>query len=123
MSIGVPIKILHEAEMHTITLELKTGEVYRGQLIEAEDNMNCQMKNITVTERDGRQTKLEYAFIRGSKVRWFILPDMLKNAPMLRRQDNKNKGLGLGMPRGRGPNSRRPPSTRGGPPGGGRGRP
>lgn len=102
MSIGVPIKLLHEAEMHIITLELKTGEVYRGQLVEAEDNMNCQMRNITVTERDGRTTKLEYAFIRGSKIRWFILPDMLKNAPMFKRPDNKSKGLGLGMPRGRG---------------------
>mmetsp|Transcript_6900 Transcript_6900/g.11583 ORF Transcript_6900/g.11583 Transcript_6900/m.11583 type:complete len:110 (+) Transcript_6900:35-364(+) len=106
MSIGVPIKLLHEAELHIITLELKTGEIYRGQLVEAEDNMNVQMKNITVTEKDGKKTKLEYAFIRGSKVRWFILPDMLKNAPMFRRTD-KAKGLGLGM-QGRGRGSRRP---------------
>lgn len=32
MSIGVPIKLLHEAEGHIVTIELKTGEVYRGQL-------------------------------------------------------------------------------------------
>ena len=108
MSIGVPIKVLHEAELHIISLELKTGEVYRGQLVEAEDNMNVQMKNITVTERDGKQTKLEYAFIRGSKVRWFILPDMLKNAPMFKRPD-KARGLGLGMQGNRYPNRSRPP--------------
>ena len=37
MSIGVPIKVLHEAEGHIVTCETNTGEVYRGKLIEAED--------------------------------------------------------------------------------------
>lgn len=43
MSIGVPIKVLHEAEGHIITCETVDGEVYRGKLIEAEDNMNVQV--------------------------------------------------------------------------------
>jgi hypothetical protein len=30
MSIGIPIKLLHEAEQHVITVELKSGELYRG---------------------------------------------------------------------------------------------
>jgi len=30
MSIGVPIKLLHEAQNHVVTIELKTGEVRRG---------------------------------------------------------------------------------------------
>ena len=51
MSIGVPIKVLHEAEGHIITCETNTGEIYRGKLVEAEDNMNCQMTNITCTYR------------------------------------------------------------------------
>ena len=45
MSIGVPIKVLHEAEGHIVTCETNTGEVYRGKLIEAEDNMNCQVRS------------------------------------------------------------------------------
>ena len=84
MSIGIPIKLLHEAEGHIITLETVTGDVYRGKLLEAEDNMNCQMQSITVTSRDGRVTNVEQIFIRGSMVRFFILPDMLKNAPMFK---------------------------------------
>ena len=84
MSIGIPIKLLHEAEGHIVTLETVTGEVYRGKLLEAEDNMNCQMQNITVTARDGRVTNVEQVFIRGSMIRFFILPDMLKNAPMFK---------------------------------------
>ena len=42
---------LFQAEGHIITCETITGEVYRGKLIEAEDNMNCQMQNVTVTAR------------------------------------------------------------------------
>ncbi|XP_066153858.1 small nuclear ribonucleoprotein Sm D3 [Euwallacea fornicatus] len=86
MSIGVPIKVLHEAEGHIITCETVSGEVYRGKLVEAEDNMNCQMSQVTITYRDGRAAQLENVYIRGSKVRFLILPDMLKNAPMFKKQ-------------------------------------
>ena len=60
------------------------GQVYRGKLIEAEDNMNSQMASVTVTYRDGRVAQLENIYIRGSKIRFMILPDMLKNAPMFK---------------------------------------
>ena len=33
MSIGVPIKLLHEAEGHIVTVETTTGEVYRGKYL------------------------------------------------------------------------------------------
>merc|ERR1712212_634419 len=91
--IGVPIKVLHEAEGHIVTVESTTGEVYRGKLIEAEDNMNLQLKDNTITYRDGRVAQLEYVYIRGSKVRFLILPDMLKNAPMFKA---KTRGGGAG---------------------------
>jgi small nuclear ribonucleoprotein D3 len=69
-----------------------TGEVYRGKLIEAEDNMNCQMTQITVTYRDGRMVALENVYIRGSKIRFLILPDMLKNAPMFKNKSGSKSG-------------------------------
>lgn len=69
-----------------------TGEVYRGKLIEAEDNMNCQMTQITVTYRDGRMATLENVYIRGSKIRFLILPDMLKNAPMFKNKSGNKSG-------------------------------
>merc|ERR1719228_1745332 len=93
IAIGVPIKVLHEAEGHVVTVESTTGEVFRGKLIEAEDNMNLQMKDNTVTYRDGRVAHLEYLYLRGSKVRFLILPDMLKNAPMFKA---KSRGGGAG---------------------------
>ncbi|KAF2103884.1 LSM domain-containing protein [Rhizodiscina lignyota] len=94
-TIGIPIKLLNEAMGHIITLEINTGQVYRGKLIEAEDNMNVQMRDITVTARDGRVSYLDQAYIRGSHVRFFIVPDMLRNAPMFRQKDRKGRGVGL----------------------------
>jgi len=32
-------------------VELKSGETYRGELNDAEDNWNCQLKNVTATAR------------------------------------------------------------------------
>lgn len=103
--LGVPVKLLHESLGHVITVELKTGQLYRGKLAEgscallplrfvvaetiflrfsspAEDNLNISLKDITVTGRDGRVTQLDQVYIRGSMVRFFIVPDMLQNAPM-----------------------------------------
>lgn len=96
MSIGIPIKLLHEAEGHVVTLETTTGEVYRGKLLEAEDNMNVQMQNISVTARDGRVTQVEQVFIRGSMIRFLILPDMLKNAPMFKPKPTGSRGMSAG---------------------------
>lgn len=117
MSIGVPIKLIHECEGHVVTLELKSGEMYRGTLVEAEDNMNCELVNIsfTVTRtfclappffphdffffffllqgKDGHKSHLERVFIRGSNVRFVIMPDMLANAPMFKKFGQKAAAL------------------------------
>ena len=113
-----------------MTLEITSGQVYRGKLIEgmtdalfrahifeqhisqilnylqsgltdlvpftaAEDNMNVQLKDITVTARDGRVSHLDQVYIRGSHVRFFIVPDMLRNAPMFRSRGTRGRGVGL----------------------------
>ena len=91
----------------------------------AEDNMNVQLKDITVTARDGRVSHLDQVYIRGSHVRFFIVPDMLRfvnrivpqrqqselyqtrlgkivsdrcsdrNAPMFRSRGTRGRGVGL----------------------------
>ncbi len=58
----------------SVTLELKTHEVYRGYLDEVEDNFNMHLTNLVRTSRDGRVTHLEHAYVRGSQIRFVILP-------------------------------------------------
>jgi small nuclear ribonucleoprotein D3 len=122
---------------HIVTLEITSGTTYRGKLIEAEDNMNVQLKDITVTARDGRVSHLEQVYIRGSHVRFFIVPDMLRcvsfppllfeyprlvrlfadrstqnrNAPMFRSRNVRGRGVGLA--RGRATVSRARAGARG----------
>lgn len=51
MSVGVPVKLFHEAENHIITIEVKTGELYRGYLTEAEVKNFYNFSNIFIKFR------------------------------------------------------------------------
>eukprot|EP01069_Polyplicarium_translucidae_P001396 Polyplicarium_translucidae@DN1650_c0_g1_i7.p2 len=97
--IGVPVKLLYEGLGHTVTIEIQTGEVYRGFLTNAADNMNCMMEGVTMTTRDGKLHNLEQIYIRGAQIRFAIFPDMLKHAPMFKLVRSKGKpsgGVGVG---------------------------
>lgn len=98
--IGVPLKILYEAIGLIVSIELETGQLYRGKLSAVEDNMNIQLKDVTVTHKDGHVTAAEQCFIRGSHIRFFVLPDNLRHAPMF-KNFGRSKGKGLGMGRAR----------------------
>eukprot|EP00485_Elphidium_margaritaceum_P012260 CAMPEP_0202706156 /NCGR_PEP_ID=MMETSP1385-20130828/18618_1 /ASSEMBLY_ACC=CAM_ASM_000861 /TAXON_ID=933848 /ORGANISM="Elphidium margaritaceum" /LENGTH=165 /DNA_ID=CAMNT_0049364563 /DNA_START=30 /DNA_END=527 /DNA_ORIENTATION=+ len=102
LGIGVPVKLLHECVGHIICIETVTGEMYRGQLDGAEDSMNIRVKNVTHWDQTGKTRHLDNMYIRGSKIRFVIVPDMLKHAPMFKRLDPayKKYGTGLGMGRG-----------------------
>merc|ERR1711959_233993 len=93
--VGIPVKLIHESIGHIVTVELKTGEVYRGDMISAEDNWNCQLGNVLATLKDGRQTQIDHIFVRGSYIEFLTVPDMLKNAPMFKRIDPQFKKKGL----------------------------
>lgn len=95
--IGVPIKILHEAHGLHVTVELQTGQLYRGRLVSIEDNMNVQLKEVTMTSRDGQQTAMDHVFLRGSQVRFFVLPDNLRHCPEIKSFGKEKKGKGMGM--------------------------
>ena len=104
--------------------------------MEAEDNWNCQLTNVSHTARDGKtflfsfrcfvslslslslflslsdakmysltllyrrrlrikgkHSSLENCYLRGSKIRMVIVPDMLKNAPMFKKIDPRTKSV------------------------------
>ena len=98
---------------HTVTLELKSGHMYRGKLLDAEDNMNVQLRDVIVTQRDGKTHQLDQVYVRGSQVRFFVVPDMLKNAPMFKRMGVGAKGRGIGLGRGKATVARAQAAARG----------
>ena len=90
---GIPIRLLHEAESHVITVELKNSEIYRGMLLRGQDNMNLEMTTVTHTARDGQVQKMEQVYIRGSQIRYIVVPDLLKKAPMFSHVSNAGKQI------------------------------
>jgi len=84
-NVGVPIKLLYEAEGMKVTAEMKNGEIYRGLLLSAEDTMNMTLSDVLRTARNGQISKLPSVYLRGSSIRFIALPDLLKNAPVFQK--------------------------------------
>jgi len=84
-------------------VELKNGEIYRGHLEAAEETMNMQLHEVTMTARDGRTHHLEAVYLRGSQIKFVILPSMLKSAAIFKKvQTAKSKHVEALRGRGRG---------------------
>ncbi|POM64681.1 Sm-like ribonucleo protein [Phytophthora palmivora] len=123
--VGIPTILLHDGEGTIVSIEMKTGETYRGLLDETEDNMNCVMKDAVRTDINGNTTQVEQVYLRGSQILFIVFPDIyplqlgvdalvectLKHAPMFKRVKmwKKHKGaiptlgqggVGGGAPRG-----------------------
>lgn len=94
--IGVPLKLLYEAHGLIVSIELETGQTYRGKLVGIEDNMNVQLRDVTITHRDGHITLAEGCFLRGSHIRFFSLPDNLRHSPIFKNFTRKDKSRGMG---------------------------
>ena len=84
-NVGVPVKLLFEAEGMKVTVELKNGEIFRGLLLSAEETMNLSLKDVLRTSRNGQIKKLPTVYLRGSSIRFIALPELLKNAPVFQK--------------------------------------
>ena len=84
--VGIPIVLLHDAEGGVVTVETKRGELIRGLLFEAEDQMNLYIKNAIVTDPTGKvKRKVDQLYLRGPDIVFIVIPNMLVNAPMFQR--------------------------------------
>ena len=74
--VGIPTILLHDGEGTIVSIEMKTGETYRGLLDETEDNMNCVMKEAVRTDINGNTTQVEQIYLRGSQILFIVFPDI-----------------------------------------------
>mmetsp|Transcript_21867 Transcript_21867/g.38680 ORF Transcript_21867/g.38680 Transcript_21867/m.38680 type:complete len:146 (-) Transcript_21867:530-967(-) len=118
--IGLPVVLLYEAEGLTVTIETKNNELYRGILLQTEDSMNCFMRNVTFTDKEGESSKLEQVYLRGSSIRFVVFPSALARSPMFKRVIKHKETKGRYVPQGAGTISR-VGEGQGGPPGRGGG--
>lgn len=83
--VGIPLVLLHDCEGAVLECLTKKGELVRGLLFEAGDEMNLYMKNAVITAPNGVKRKSPQVLIRGPEIVFCVLPDMLKHAPMFKR--------------------------------------
>jgi small nuclear ribonucleoprotein D3 len=91
MSLGVPMKLLHEAAGFVVTVELISGDSYKGTLSMVEDNMNCYLHDVIHRSPDGQQVKVDSAYLRGSNILFVNVPDMFVNARWFKTGDLEPK--------------------------------
>merc|ERR1719517_8952 len=64
-------KMVNEA----VTMELKNGTNIQGTITGVDMSMNTHLKGVKVTVRHKNPVQMSYLSIRGSNIRYFILPD------------------------------------------------
>lgn len=112
--VGFLVKLRSE----TVTVELKNGSVAHGTVLGVDHSMNIHLKNVKLEVRGRNPSKLQALSVRGSTIRYVILPDSLALDSLLvddglrpRRTINPNRapgssssrgGRGRGRDRGRG---------------------
>ena len=118
----LPLSLLRGAINHSVLVELKNGETYNGQLMNVDNWMNLNLKDVICTSKDGEKFwKMGECYIRGSSIKYMRVPDEVAEivkADMLRNKSRPDKRPGsYGNTRGGGGRGG-PFRGRGGGPGG-----
>ncbi|EXJ95337.1 small nuclear ribonucleoprotein D1 [Capronia coronata CBS 617.96] len=104
----------------TVTVELKNGTIVHGTITAVSPQMNTALRAVKMTTKNrvntsapGETISLDTINIRGSTIRYFILPDSLPLDTLLiddqpkpknkaRKEGDSTRARGRGMGRGRG---------------------
>ncbi|KAF1843958.1 Sm-like ribonucleoprotein [Cucurbitaria berberidis CBS 394.84] len=125
------VRFLMKCQNETVTVELKNGTIVNGTITSVSPLMNVALRAVKYTPKSRDIVALDSMTVRGSTIRYIILPDslpldtlLIDDAPKPKNKARKEtdrggaaggRGGGRGGPRGRG-------GRGGGGRGGGRGR-
>ncbi|KAF6228153.1 hypothetical protein HO133_007883 [Letharia lupina] len=108
------VRFLMKCANETVTIELKNGTILHGTITSVSPQMNTALRAVKMTPKGRDPISLDTINIRGSTIRYYILPDSLpldtlliddapkpKNKARKEVADRGGRG-GRGGPRGRG---------------------
>jgi len=74
-----PLSVLNSARNQPVSIELKNGETYNGNLVNIDGYMNLNLKEVICTSRDGEKFwKMPNVYVRGLSIKYVRLrPDIL----------------------------------------------
>ncbi|KAF7549460.1 hypothetical protein G7046_g8340 [Stylonectria norvegica] len=120
------VRFLMKCANETVTIELKNGTIIHGTISSVSPQMNTALRTVKMTARGQDPISLDTMNIRGSTIRYFILPDslpldtlLIDDAPKPKNKARKEVADRGGVRGGRGGGRGGPRGGRGG---GGRGR-
>ncbi|MCJ1406213.1 mRNA splicing protein smd1 [Ptychographa xylographoides] len=109
------VRFLMKCANETVTIELKNGTILHGTITSISPQMNTALRAVKMTPRGRDPIALDTINIRGSTIRYYILPDSLpldrlliddapkpKNKARKEATDRGGARGGRGGPRGRG---------------------
>ncbi|KAK6544299.1 mRNA splicing protein smd1 [Orbilia ellipsospora] len=119
------VRFLMKCTNETVTVELKNGTIIHGTITTVTPTMNTSLRTVRMTVRNREPQTLDTINIRGSTIRYFILPDSLPLDTLLiddsvkaknkaRKEGDKDRGGAAGGGGGRGRGRGRGRGDRGG---------
>ncbi|KAI9788563.1 MAG: mRNA splicing protein smd1 [Peltula sp. TS41687] len=106
------VRFLMKCANETVTIELKNGTIINGTIASVSPQMNTALRTVKMTQRGRDPIALDTINIRGSTIRYYILPDslpldtlLIDDAPKPKnkaRKEAADRGGGRGGGRGRG---------------------
>eukprot|EP00290_Baffinella_frigidus_P059538 CAMPEP_0180359074 /NCGR_PEP_ID=MMETSP0989-20121125/11001_1 /TAXON_ID=697907 /ORGANISM="non described non described, Strain CCMP2293" /LENGTH=150 /DNA_ID=CAMNT_0022349825 /DNA_START=97 /DNA_END=546 /DNA_ORIENTATION=+ len=85
------VRFLMKLSNETVTIELKNGSVVHGTIVGVDMAMNTHLKAVKLTLKNKSPVPLEQLSIRGSNIRYFLLPDNLNLDSLLVEDAPKHK--------------------------------
>ncbi|KAH6660195.1 hypothetical protein BKA67DRAFT_589794 [Truncatella angustata] len=113
------VRFLMKCANETVTIELKNGTIIHGTITSVSPQMNTALRTVKMTAKGQDPIPLDTMNIRGSTIRYFILPDSLPLDTLLIDDSVKPKNKARKEVADRAPGAR---GGRGGMRGRGRGR-
>ncbi|KAH9909165.1 like-Sm domain-containing protein [Xylariomycetidae sp. FL2044] len=105
------VRFLMKCANETVTIELKNGTIVHGTITSVSPQMNTALRTVKMTSKGQDPISLDTMNIRGSTIRYFILPDSLPLDTLLiddsvkpknKARKEQDRGNARGGPRGRG---------------------
>ncbi|PVI06917.1 Sm-like ribonucleo protein [Periconia macrospinosa] len=109
------VRFLMKCQNETVTIELKNGTVVHGTIASVSPLMNVALRTVKYRPQHREEVTLDTMTVRGSTVRYIILPEslpldtlLIDDAPKPKNKARKETdrggrgGGGRGGPRGRG---------------------
>lgn len=88
---GSLLSFLQELRGTLVEIELKNSSIVSGEMVYVDENMNTFLKHAKITMKGSNPTKAEEYMVRGSTIRYIILPESMNTSDVLKKAATRKK--------------------------------